>query len=65
MEARETVEFRYFTLELGRDKEGGRPTVLCEWRGEDHLNLGEGPPPQRDEFAQAIRAQLGPASKSR
>jgi hypothetical protein len=35
---------RYITLEHGINIiEGGERTVLCEWSGESHLNMGNGP----------------------
>jgi hypothetical protein len=59
----ESVEFRYFTLELGEDLEGGERTVLCEWHDGSHLNMGDGPAPDLKKFAEAIGGRLGPSGK--
>ncbi|MGE0707265.1 MAG: hypothetical protein AB7N76_16360 [Planctomycetota bacterium] len=53
--------FRYLTLELGLDVGTGRPhTVLGEWvpagDGGRHLHWGEGPPPEREAFLDAVEA---------
>lgn len=42
---------RYFTLERG-GREG--ETVLGEWHGDMHVNLGDGPPPDADSFTLAV-----------
>lgn len=43
---------RYVTLEHGMDiLEEGTHTVLCEWAGDNHLNMGVGPEPTVDAFA--------------
>jgi hypothetical protein len=49
---------RYFTLELSTDLEGGWRTVLCEWRDESHLNMGDGPSPDEDAFVAALTGCL-------
>ena len=49
------VQVRYFTLEEGVAQQSGSRTVLCEWTPEgEHLNYGEGPPPDIDKFLKKI-----------
>ena len=49
---------RYFTLERCTIQAGATRTVLCEWkvtqRGPSHQSYGEGPPPERDAFIDAV-----------
>jgi hypothetical protein len=50
---------RYITLERGLiPADGTRYTVLCEWTGEHHVNLGAGPEPEPDAFLSALRPIL-------
>lgn len=51
---------RYFTLELGRDLEGGTRSVLCEWkRDQTHVNMGTGPDPTTEAFRERINQLIG------
>jgi len=46
---------RYITLEYGLSiKDGAKRTVLCEWRGDNHLNMGDGPEATLSAFVQKI-----------
>ncbi len=46
---------RYITLERGINIiEGGERTFLCEWSGDDHLNMGDGPDPTVSAFAHKL-----------
>ena len=45
---KKTPELLYYTLERAAGE--GPETVLCEWRGDTHLNLGAGPRPDLDAF---------------
>jgi hypothetical protein len=47
---------RYLVLEESWSPVADKATVLGEWTAEGHLNLGSGPPPQRDAFLAAVRA---------
>jgi hypothetical protein len=48
-------ERRFFTLEHGlHPRTGDAYTVLCEWQGQKHLNLGAAPPATADAFAYAV-----------
>jgi hypothetical protein len=49
---------RYLTLELGEDDRGGARTVLGEWTPDGHGNFGDGPPPEKMPFLQAVCALL-------
>jgi hypothetical protein len=52
-------EVSYFTLERGVTMDGGERTVLCGWDAAGtHLNYGDGPPPDPDAFAAALKALL-------
>ncbi|PIE18820.1 MAG: hypothetical protein CSA65_04085 [Proteobacteria bacterium] len=53
---------RYFTLELGFDEDDHQRTVLCEWRDGAHMNFGDGPAPDIEAFAAAVRAKVEPES---
>jgi len=44
----------YFTLELSQDNDGLPCTMLCEWVGETHRLIGEGPEPEVEAFAAAV-----------
>jgi hypothetical protein len=57
-ESKAGVNVRYFTLEDGEDTKGAPRTVICEWRDNDHLNFGNGPPATISEFAHAIERHL-------
>ncbi|WP_431686596.1 hypothetical protein [Hahella sp. NBU794] len=48
--------FRYFTLEHGVSTEGGLRTVMCEWRGDSHANMGDGPEPEASAFLQRVES---------
>lgn len=51
---------RYVTLELGANLFGdGKNTVLCEWAGNQHRNLGPGPEPTIDAFTSAVARLVG------
>ncbi|MDP6546836.1 MAG: hypothetical protein QGH60_22915 [Phycisphaerae bacterium] len=55
----ENVEFAYFTLEKGVDQDGGERTVLCSWSMDDtHVNYGDGPPVDEEEFLKAVENLL-------
>lgn len=64
-EAEETRP-RYFTLEaaLGLSGPAGTPTVVGEWAGDTHRQLGRGPaggrPGTAEAFLEALAAVLGP-----
>jgi hypothetical protein len=45
-----TPELLYYTLESARPVAGMQRTMFCEWRGETHLNLGDGPAPELEAF---------------
>lgn len=45
---------RYITLEHGVNIEGGDRTVLCEWSGQSHLNMGNGPEATVSAFVQKL-----------
>jgi hypothetical protein len=45
---------RYITLEHGVNIEGGDRTVLCEWSGEGHHNMGNGPEATVSAFVQKL-----------
>lgn len=49
---------RYFTLELGRHADDRPRTVLCEWTKEAHHSYGDGPPPEKNAFMQAVESRL-------
>ena len=42
-ETPDNPELQYFTLEKGTDESGAARTVLCAWKGETHVNFGDGP----------------------
>ena len=51
---------RYVTLELGVNSLSGETrTVLCEWAGESHRNLGEGPEATVDAFVGKLSEMVG------
>jgi hypothetical protein len=37
------AQFRYFTLEYGKNFDGAARTVMCEWADGAHRNFGDGP----------------------
>jgi hypothetical protein len=50
---------RYFTLELGMDRQRFVCTMFCEWTREDnHVNYGEGPPVGIDTFCKTVESKL-------
>lgn len=49
---------RVIALENSADENDTPMTCLCEWAGEMHMNLGEGPEPTLDKFVDAVRAVL-------
>jgi serine/threonine protein kinase/tetratricopeptide (TPR) repeat protein len=49
---------RVIALEHSADKEDNPMTCLCEWIGDKHINIGEGPQPTHDNFISAVRAVL-------
>lgn len=52
---------RVFTLELSQDLNGREHTVFCEWSSEGrHLNMGDGPRPDKDAFYAFLAAQEFP-----
>jgi hypothetical protein len=48
-------EIRCLTLESGVNLDGSPRTVLGGWRKEEHFNLGDGPPPEREAFFEVLR----------
>lgn len=55
----EKPEILYFTLEKGVHLDQSDRTVMCGWTADDsHLNYGEGPSPDPDEFVAAIEKLL-------
>jgi hypothetical protein len=57
----EQTPISYFTLERGVSLErgGAERTVLCEWNeAGTHLNMGDGPPPDAQAFADSIAALM-------
>lgn len=55
-ETADQVPYRYFALELTYNPDKTeRGTMLCEWRDGNHLNMGQGPPPDEDAFFMAIQ----------
>lgn len=57
-EAPEEIAFRYFTLEYGSRMDGTSRTVLCAWAGDNHFNLGDGPPPTLEAFIAALDERI-------
>lgn len=56
-----SMPVRYFTLEKGADLNGQPRTAFCEWTSEHrHLNMGDGPPPDEEEFFRFLAAQNFP-----
>lgn len=52
---------RVFTLELSQDLSGRRHTVFCEWASDGrHLNMGDGPRPDKNAFFGFLAAQEFP-----
>lgn len=52
---------RVFTLELSQDLNGREHTVFCEWSSQGrHLNMGDGPRPDKDAFHAFLAAQEFP-----
>ncbi|HSH01982.1 MAG TPA: hypothetical protein VLL52_05630 [Anaerolineae bacterium] len=50
-----SIDYRYFTLELGFDVEtNNQYTVFCEWRENQHSNMGEGPQANIQSFTQTV-----------
>ena len=45
---------RYITLEHGWNLDDSPRTVLCQWTERGHMNLGDGPPVDRDAFREAV-----------
>ena len=56
--APEKPEFTYFTLEKGEELGGTVKTVLGGWKGDMHLNFGDGPPPIQAAFVAAIEEKI-------
>jgi hypothetical protein len=54
------VRCRYITLELGRNEDGSRRTVLGEWKDGSHFSYRSGPPPGREAFIEAVRSLILP-----
>ena len=50
---------RYFTLEFGHHMDGSQRTVLCEWTKERHINYGDGPEPDKQQFITTILKVIG------
>ena len=51
---------RYFTLELGVNKEGGDFPFLCEWQGDKHVRIKECPMNMSTEaFIKAVGERMG------
>ena len=51
-------QVRYLVLEESWSPVHERATVLGEWAADGHLNLGLGPPPDRQAFVTAVSALL-------
>lgn len=52
---------RVFTLELSQDLSGREHTVFCEWASDGrHLNMGDGPRPDKNAFFGFLAAQEFP-----
>lgn len=45
----------FFTLEFSLNDNRSQRTVLGEWKGGSHFNYGDGPPPEKEAFLDAIR----------
>ena len=56
----ETGAPRYFTLEAGFHEDMTSRTALCEWRDGSHVNYGDGPRPDPETFAAAVRLHVDP-----
>jgi hypothetical protein len=61
----------YFTLELGVDiTDKSTYTVLCEWKIDkkgspaSHMNYGDGPPPEKEAFLEALKMFLNIGNKA-
>lgn len=54
--AQPSVPAEFFTLEFSLNRSEG--TILCKWVEGSHFNLGDGPPPQREAFVEAISKLL-------
>jgi hypothetical protein len=53
------LEFDYWTLEKGVTMDGADRTVLCRWTKDDkHVNLGDGPPANVDQFLACVENAL-------
>jgi hypothetical protein len=50
----------YFVLEHGWTTTDEPRTVLCKWEDQNHVNLGDGPPPDANAFLAAVRARISP-----
>jgi hypothetical protein len=51
-------EFDYFTLEKGVGLDGSEYTLLCCWIEDAHLNFGEGPAANQNDFLQAVLERI-------
>lgn len=56
-----STSVRVFTLELSQDLNGREHTVFCEWASDGrHLNMGDGPRPDKNAFFSFLAAQEFP-----
>lgn len=49
---------RYLLLEHTLNVDGTPATMLCEWRGETHVNMGAGPGPDLESFLETVATRL-------
>jgi len=52
------AQFRYFTLEHGKNLDGTTRTVMCEWADGAHRNFGDGPAATVEAFIGAVERQI-------
>jgi hypothetical protein len=59
--SRRRAPWRYYTLEYGTELDGTGRTVFCQWKDGDHLNFGDGPPPEKEAFLERVLQNLSSA----
>ena len=52
------AQFRYFTLEYGKNLDGTTRTVMCEWAEGAHRNFGDGPAATAKDFVGAVEEKI-------
>jgi len=52
------AQFRYFTLEHGKNLDGTLRTVMAEWAEDAHRNFGDGPAATAKDFIDAVEGKL-------